>query len=96
MKAVLIAGIPVLSLIFLFLIFLLLKRNHGLKGLLQAEARAKEILARAAEEADRIKKQAEAEAREKDAARQAEFEAQTREKRRKLSELERRLLHKEE
>lgn len=96
MKAVLIAGIPALSLILLVFIFLLLKRNRGLKGLLQAEARAKEILARAAEEAERIKKQAEAEAREKDAARQAEFEAQTKEKRRKLSELERRLLHKEE
>ncbi|NPV83371.1 MAG: ribonuclease Y [Candidatus Aminicenantes bacterium] len=96
MKAVLIAGIPVLSLILLFLIFLLLKRSRGLKGLLLAEAQAKEILGRAAEEAEKIKKQAEAEAREKDAARQAEFEAQTREKRRKLSELERRLLNKEE
>lgn len=96
MKAVLIAGIPVLSLILLFLIFLLLKRSRGLKGLLLAEAQAKEILGRAAEEAEKIKKQAEAEAREKDAARQAEFEAQTREKRRKLGELERRLLNKEE
>ena len=96
MKAVLMAGIPALSLILLVFIFLLLKRSRGLKGLLQAEVQAKEIMARAAEEAEKIKKQAEIEAREKDAARQAELEAQTREKRRKLSELERRLLNKEE
>lgn len=96
MKAILIAGISFLSVILLIFIFLLLKRNQGLKKILRAEEQAKEILARASEEAERIKKQAEAEAREKDAARQAEFEAQTREKRRKLTELERRLLHKEE
>jgi len=96
MKTLLLAGIPLLSLILLVLIIILLKRSRGLKGLLLAESRTKEILNQAAEEAERIKKQAEAEAREKDVARQAEFEAQTREKRRKLSELERRLLHKEE
>jgi ribonuclease Y len=96
MKTVLIAGIPVLLIILLIFIFLLLKRSRGLKGILQSEEKAKEILARAAEEAERIKKQSELEAKEKDAARQAEFEAQTREKRRKLTELERRLLHKEE
>lgn len=96
MKAILIAGISFLSVILLIFIFLLLKRNQGLKKILRAEEQAKEILARASEEAERIKKQAEAEAREKDAARQAEFEAQTREKRRRLTELERRLLHKEE
>jgi ribonuclease Y len=96
MKAILVVGIPALSVILLVFIFLLLKKNRGLKGLLQAEAQAKEILARAAEEAEKIRKQAEIEAREKEAVRQAEFEAQTREKRRKLSELERRLLNKEE
>jgi len=96
MKAILTAGIPVLSVIFLILIFLLLKKTGGLKKIIRPEQQAKEILARASEEAERIKKQAEAEAREKDVSRQADFEAQTREKRRKLTELERRLLHKEE
>ncbi|MDD8030511.1 MAG: ribonuclease Y [Acidobacteriota bacterium] len=96
MEAILVWGIPLLSLIFLVFIFILLKRNRGLKGLLRSEAQAKEILARAAEEVEKIKKLAEAEVQEKDAARQAEFELQTREKRRKLSELERRLLNKEE
>ena len=96
MKAILIAGIPILSLILLIFIFLLLKKSHGIKRIVQAEEEAKEILAKAEAEAERIKKQTEAEAREKDIARQAEFETQTREKRRKLTELERRLLHKEE
>ncbi|MBC7364304.1 MAG: ribonuclease Y [Candidatus Aminicenantes bacterium] len=95
-KIILTVGIPLLSLIFLVLIFLLLKRSRGLKSILEAEEKAREILAHATQEAERIKKQAELEAREKDAARQADFEAQTREKRRKLAELERRLLHKEE
>lgn len=95
-RTILIVGIPLLSLIFLTLIFLILKRSGGLKSILQAEEKAKEILAQANQEAEKIKKQAELEAREKDAARQAEFEAQTREKKRKLAELERRLLHKEE
>jgi ribonuclease Y len=96
MKAILIAGIPVLSVILLIFVFLLFKRTGGLKSIIRAEEQAKGILARASDEAERIKKQAEAEAGEKDAARQADFEAQTREKRRKLTELERRLLHKEE
>jgi len=95
-KTILFVGIPLLSLIFLFLIFLILRRSRGLKSILQAEEKAKEILARAGEEAEKIKKQAEFEAKEKDAVRQADFEAQTREKKRKLTELERRLLHKEE
>lgn len=96
MKAILVWGIPLLSLILLVLIIVLLKRSRGLKGLFQAEAQAKEILARTAEEVEKRRKLAEAEIQERDNARQAEFEVQTREKRRKLSELERRLLNKEE
>ncbi|HEK84779.1 MAG TPA: ribonuclease Y [Candidatus Aminicenantes bacterium] len=96
MKTILVAGVPVLSVILIFFLFIFLKRSRGLKGILRAEEKAKEILTQAAEEAEKIKKQAELEAKEKDAARQAEFEAQTREKRRKLTELERRLIHKEE
>ncbi len=96
MNTMLMVGIPLISLLLLIIIFLQLKKSRGLKTLMQAEAQAREILARAAEEAERIKSRAELEAREKDAARQAEFEAQTREKKRKLAELERRLLHKEE
>ncbi|MGB4705544.1 MAG: ribonuclease Y [Candidatus Saccharicenans sp.] len=96
MNTMLMVGIPLISLLLLIIIFLQLKKSRGLKTLMQAEAQAREILARAAEEAERIKSRAELEAREKDAARQAEFEAQTREKKRKPAELERRLLHKEE
>lgn len=96
MNTMLMVGIPLISLLLLIIIFLQLKKSRGLKTLMQAEAQAREILARAAEEAERIKSRAELEAREKDAARQAEFEPQTREKKRKLAELERRLLHKEE
>ncbi|HRD02868.1 MAG TPA: ribonuclease Y [Candidatus Saccharicenans sp.] len=96
MKTLLMVGIPLLAILLLILIFVFLRRSQGLKGILQAEEKAKEIAARAEQEAEKIKKQAEAEAREKDAARQAEFEAQTKEKRYKLTEQERRLLHKEE
>ncbi len=96
MNTMLMVGIPLISLLLLIIIFLQLKKSRGLKTLMQAEAQAREILVRAEEEAERIRKKAEFEAREKDAARQAEFEAQTREKKRKLAELERRLLHREE
>ncbi|MDI6845229.1 MAG: ribonuclease Y [Candidatus Saccharicenans sp.] len=96
MNTMLMVGIPLISLFLLIIIFLQLKKSRGLKTLMQAEAQAREILARAEEEAERIRKKAELEARERDVARQAEFEAQTREKKRKLAELERRLLHREE
>ncbi|MBP6908812.1 MAG: ribonuclease Y [Candidatus Saccharicenans sp.] len=96
MKTLLLVGIPLLAILLLILIFVFLKRSQGLKGILKAEEKAKEIVARAEQEAEKIKRQVEGEAREKDAARQAEFEAQTKEKRYKLTEQERRLLHKEE
>ncbi|HNS04380.1 MAG TPA: ribonuclease Y [Candidatus Saccharicenans sp.] len=96
MKTLLTVGIPLLAILLIVLIIVFLKRSQGLKGILKAEEKAREIIARAEQEAEKIKRQAELETRERDAARQAEFEAQTKEKRYKLTEQERRLLHKEE
>lgn len=77
-------------------IALLGRRRKGAQELLKAQEEAQAVLARAKEDADKIKREATIEAREKDLSRQAEFEAQNRERQRKISETERRLVNKEE
>jgi ribonuclease Y len=77
-------------------IALLGRRRKGAQEILKAQEEAQAVLARAKEDGEKIKREAVIEAREKDLSRQAEFEAQNRERQRKISETERRLVNKEE
>jgi len=89
-------GIVVLLLVAGALIFVLIKKGAGARAIFRAKEEAQDIINKAREEADKIKREASIEAKEKDLNLKAEFEVQTREKRRKINELERRLIHKEE
>ncbi|HYA48868.1 MAG TPA: ribonuclease Y [Burkholderiales bacterium] len=77
-------------------IALLGRRRKGAQELRKAQEQAQTILARAKEDGEKIRREAAIEAREKDLSRQAEFEANNRERQRKISETERRLVNKEE
>ncbi len=77
-------------------IALLGRRRKGAQELQKTQEEAQAILARAKEDGEKIKREAAIEAREKDLTRQTEFEAQNRERQRKISETERRLVNKEE
>jgi len=78
------------------LAFELRKRRRGARRIERAEEEARGLLAQAQSEADKLKREAAIEAKEKDLARQAEFETLHRERQRKISETEHRLLNKEE
>jgi ribonucrease Y len=77
-------------------VFLSLKRKDAARRVAEVEEESKRILARAAEDAEKIKREAAITAKERDLGRQAEFEQQTREQRKKIAETERRLINKEE
>ncbi|MGB8959072.1 MAG: ribonuclease Y [Candidatus Aminicenantales bacterium] len=96
MNPVIIAGIVVIIGLAAAVVVLLLKRQAGSRKTAEAEEQARVVLDRAREEGEKIKREAAIEAREKDLARLNEFEAQNREKQRKINETERRLLSKEE
>jgi ribonuclease Y len=88
-----------LGLLFLvssFLVFVLAKKHSGARSILRAQQEAKDILARASEDAEKIKRESQLEAKEKYLNLKAEFERQTRDRRRKLNDMERRLVKKEE
>ncbi len=78
------------------IIFILVKKAGGARALLRAQQEAKETLGEAREEAKKIKREASIAAKEKQLNLKADFERQTRDRSRKLNELERRLLRKEE
>jgi len=73
-----------------------LKRKDAARRVSEVEEESKRILALAAVDAEKIKREAAITAKESDLSRQAEFELQTREQRKKISETERRLFNKEE
>jgi ribonuclease Y len=88
-----------LGLLFLvssFLVFLLAKKRSGAKSILRAQQESKDILTKANEEAEKIKRESKLEAKEKYLNLKADFERQTRDRRRKLNDVERRLVKKEE
>ncbi len=93
---IVIAGFAVVSVLLAAVVALLLKRKEGARKILKSQEDARRMVEEAGKEADKIKREAAIEAREKDLARQAEIEARNREKQRKLNETERRLLNKEE
>jgi ribonuclease Y len=95
-SAILYAGIAVIVILLGVIVALVLKRKEGSRKAIEAQEEARAIVAKAREEGDKIKREAAIEAREKDLARLNEFEAQNREKQRKINETERRLLSKEE
>lgn len=90
------AGLAVLIVLAALIIIILLKKNAGTRGLLRAGQEAKEILEQAKIQAEKITRDAQQQAKEKLASVDAEFEQRTREKYRKINEMERRLIHKEE
>ncbi|HSA96721.1 MAG TPA: ribonuclease Y [Acidobacteriota bacterium] len=96
MNPVYIAGIVVVIVLLGAAIALLLRRRKGAHQIFNAQQEAEAIRARAKEDGDKIKREAEIEAREKDLSRQAEFDIRNREKQRKINETERRLVNKEE
>jgi ribonuclease Y len=84
--AALLAGVVALS----------LKRKAAARRVSEVEEESRGILAKAAEEAEKIRREAAITTKERDLARQAEFELQTREQKKKIAETERRLINKEE
>jgi ribonuclease Y len=89
-------GMAVIIVMLAVAIVLLARRKKGARQIFQAQEEAGAILARAKEEGEKIKREAAIEAREKDLARQSEFDIRNREKQRKINETERRLVNKEE
>jgi ribonuclease Y len=96
MNIALYAGLAVLIILVAVLIFILLRKSGGTRGLGRAREEAKEVAAKAAAEAEKIVREAQNEARQKLAGADQEFERLSQDKRRKLNEMERRLVHKEE
>jgi len=76
--------------------YLLAKRSSGGKSVLKAQQQADEIMEKAKEEAENIKRSAALETKEKFINLKSDFERQTHERRHKLNDMERRLVKKEE
>ena len=72
------------------------KKNAATRSAFKAKQEAKEILEKARTEAEDIVQRASSELKEKHINFEAEFEHQTRDRRKKINEMERRLLNKEE
>jgi len=88
--------IPVFVILAGVIVFLLIKKASGASAIFRAGQEAKNILGKAQEEAEKIKREAAIEAKEKQLNLKAEFERQTRDSRRKINEMERILMRKEE
>ena len=96
MNVIIYVGGAVIAALLATVVFLSLKRKDAARRVAEVEEESKRILARAAEDAEKIKREAAITAKERDLGRQAEFEQQTREQRKKIAETERRLINKEE
>ncbi|HEX2695478.1 MAG TPA: ribonuclease Y, partial [Acidobacteriota bacterium] len=96
MNVIIYVGGAVIAALLAAVVVLSLKRKDAARRVSEVEEESKRILARAAEDAEKIKREAAITAKERDLGRQAEFELQTREQRKKIAETERRLINKEE
>ncbi len=96
MNTALIVGLAALFLWVVGVVVYLMKRRQEAKTLSQAREEAKNTLAAAKAEAEKIAQKAALESKEKFINFEAEFERKTREQRKKISEMERRLVTKEE
>jgi ribonuclease Y len=74
----------------------LIKKRHGAKALFEAQEKARTTLEQAKLEGEKITQKAVLEAKEKFLNFEAEFDRQTRDRRKKINEMERRLVNKEE
>lgn len=79
-----------------FNIFLFIKKRFGLQTIISSNKEAKTILEKSKEDAEKIRREASIEVREKLLNIKSDFERQTRERRRKLNDIERRLMRNEE
>jgi len=95
-KTALIVGLAALFLWVVGVVVYLIKRRQESKALFQAREEAKNTLAAAKAEAEKIAQKAALDSKEKFVNFEAEFERKTREQRKKISEMERRLVTKEE
>jgi len=95
-KTALIVGLVALFLWVVGVVVYLIKRRQESKALFQAREEAKNTLAAAKAEAEKIAQKAALDSKEKFVNFEAEFERKTREQRKKISEMERRLVIKEE
>ena len=89
-------GLAVLILLAAAVLFVLLKKNSGVRAVLKAGQEAKVLIDQARTESERIIGEAQQKGRQKLASVDGEFERQIQDRRRKLVEQERRLVHKEE
>jgi ribonuclease Y len=90
------AGLAVLLVLAAVIIIIQLKKNAGTRGLMRAGQEAKEVLEQAKAQSEKITKEALQQAKDKLASVDTEFEQRSREKHRKINEMERRLINKEE
>ena len=79
-----------------FNIFIFIKKSFGLRAIISSNKEAKNILEKSKEDAEKIRREASMEVREKLLNLKSDFERQTRERRRKLNDMERRLMRNEE
>jgi len=77
-------------------IFILLRKKFSVRSIFKAKQEANQILDAAKQEAEKITREASLGAKEKFINLKSEFERQTRDRRNKINEVERRLVHKEE
>ncbi|MBN1272056.1 MAG: ribonuclease Y [Candidatus Aminicenantes bacterium] len=88
--------IGALSVLIVGVVFVLIKKTTGARSVFKAKEAADKIVDQAKNEAERIEREASIEAKEKLLNLKADFERQTRERRKKFNDQERRLVHKEE
>ena len=93
---IVLSGVAVIVALLAAVAFLAMKKKQAARRVSEVEEESRTILAKAAEDADKIKREAAISAKEKELNRQADFENQTREARKKINETERRLINKEE
>jgi ribonuclease Y len=96
MKTELIVGVAALALWVFGVVYYLLRKRQGTQTLAKAKAEARGLVDRAKAEAETISQRAAADIREKSRNFEEEFDRQTRDKRKKINEMERRLVNKEE
>ena len=96
MNTILVLVTVVFCILLAVTIFLLLKKTSGSRAIFKAQQEAKSILDKAAEEGESLKREASIVAKEKYLNLKTDFENQTRERRQKINEMERRLVNKEE
>lgn len=96
MNTYLIGATGFLAVVCAILIVMNLKRGSGARLLMHAKQEAERIASRAQEDAEKVRREAQLEAKEKYLNLKSDFEKQTRERRHKFNDQERRLVQKEE